>query len=99
VIDLIYTVGHTESYELGFEQFKDNPEDFKKMGKREDYSGDSVFMHREQAELFLVESGITDFAAYGLLADWDKETEPNDHGQFNNLMIDAQLVKLDIEGR
>jgi hypothetical protein len=91
---MIYTIGHKESYEKGFEEFKFNPEEFKKMGRHLDYIGGSVFKTPEEGREYLVRNCIDDFEVYGVEADWMLDSEENEHGEFNNLLIDARLVKL-----
>jgi hypothetical protein len=91
---MIYTIGHRESYEKGFEEFKYNLEDFKKMGKCLGYVGGSVFRTHDDAKAFLKNSNIDDFEVYGVEADWLLDSEENEHGEFNNLLVDAQLIKL-----
>lgn len=93
---MIYTIGHTESYEKGFEKFKDSPEDFKKKGRTTDYIGGSVWKTRKDAFQYLLNNNIHDFWVYGVEAEWDEDTEENDHGEFRNLLKDAVLRKIEL---
>ncbi|MNC01391.1 hypothetical protein D3C81_958480 [compost metagenome] len=94
---MIYSIGLKNYYEQRFLEFKDNPCDFKKMGKTDDYIGGSVFQTKELAEKFLIENVIEDFGIYGVLADWDKDTEESNCHWWNNLLIDAQLIRIEEE--
>lgn len=85
---MIYTIGHTESYERYFqEQQPDGP---MKKGQRENYPGGSVWKFYKDAFKMCPEN----YSVYGVLADWDNDTESNKHGKFNNLLVDSKLVKL-----
>jgi len=87
---MIYTVGYTENYlkcfkEQGF---------LKKMGKNESYAGGSVWKTREEAEKYCEENCDKGYSVFGVIADWDKDTEPSSSKDYNNLLRDSELVIL-----
>jgi len=91
---MIYTIGHTESYERGFQEA---PASMIKIGRTKDYQGGIVFKTKEDAVEFLKKRHVeiegrqipsTEFSVYGVLADWNKDVE-NGH-----LIRDAKLVQL-----
>ena len=84
---MIYTIGHTESYHRYFEE-QGTPS---KKGRTEDYSGGSVWKTIEDAEKHCPKG----YSVFGMIADWDKDTEPSKDGDWNDLLIDADLVKLE----
>jgi len=93
-LDMIYTIGHTESYERGF---RETPELMIKVGRTQDYQGGIVFQTKEEVTEFLKRENVeiegrqipsTEFSVYGVLADWDKDVE-NGH-----LIRDVKLVQL-----
>lgn len=85
---MIFTLGHTESYERYFQE-QGTPQ---KMGARpdEDYPGGSVWRTRESAE----RHRQPDFSVYGVRADWEIETTPSAEGDWHDLLVDADLVRL-----
>ena len=94
---MIYTIGHTETYERGF---REQGADFKKRGMTPGlYDGGSVWKHRYEAQSYLDLLGVihnrpaTEYSVYGVMAPWNHtmhvEGEP-----FNRLLPDAQLVRL-----
>ena len=84
---MIFTIGHTESYLLYFERLH-TP---KKKGRCDNYSGGSVWKTKEEAQKHVG----TDFSVFGVLADWDTQTEQSLDGDWHDLLIDADLVLLD----
>ena len=85
---MIYTLGHKSSYEEYFRLYKDET---RKKGREEDYPGGSVWKTIEDAEKFLKPG----YEVYGVLADWEKDTVLSNDGDWNDLLIDAQLVVLE----
>jgi len=83
---MIYTIGYTKSYLKYFEE-QETP---KKMGRTKDYPGGSVWKTKKEAQQNCKEG----YSVFGVLADWNKDTEPNENESFNNLLIDAELVQL-----
>lgn len=61
-----------------------------KLGRHKGYQGGSVWKTKEEAKKFCKE----DYSVYGVIADWEKDTEPNKDGLWNDLLIDAKLVDL-----
>jgi len=86
---MIYTVGHTESY-LKYFQEQEHP---KKKGRDGSYRGGSVWKTYQEAKCYApVDSG---YSVFGVLADWDFDTEESPEGDWQNLIINAELVRLD----
>jgi len=80
---MIFTIGRYDD-----SIFENNP---LKMGRAEDYPGGSVWKSKEEAEKHLQEG----YKVYGVMADWETETEPSQDGDWNDLLVDAPLVKLE----
>ena len=95
---MIYTIGHKESYIIAY---KKTNGDLKKMGKKEGlecekcgikpYEGGWVWKNIRDAKKFL----IKDYALFGVKAIWNKDTEPNIHFPWHNLLVDSQIVLLE----
>ena len=70
------------------------------MGKRDNYNGSpypggSIFKTYDDAKNYLINHKLLEtYSVFGVLADWDKDTEPNSEKEYNNLLIDSQLVRL-----
>ena len=95
MIKMIYTVGRTEAYEKNFEE-QDQPQ---KLGKGLDldghpYEGGSVWKTPEEAQNYLDANGLIDFSVYGVLADWERDTEENATYSYRNLLVTSNLIKL-----
>jgi hypothetical protein len=84
---MLYTVGKKETYDARFQDEDSGPV---KVGKREDYSGGSVFYTKEKARAYCPE----DFEVYGLDTT-EKSVEPNPDEPWDNLIENAPLVQLD----
>jgi len=87
--DLVYCIGHKESYDLGLSQ---GP--MKKRGRGDRYSGGYVWRTREEAQ------GVADdwpgYAVYGVRARWGVDTvAPEGIGDHHHLLIDAEIVALE----
>jgi hypothetical protein len=80
---MIYTIGSTSFYSKGFADSAREGVVFEKG------VGGSVWKTEEEARLFAREG----YSVYGVLADWDKDTEPTPH-EWNALIVDAPLVRL-----
>ncbi len=85
---MIYTCGNTKSYEQYFKEEK-YP---KKKGKDLDggYVGGSVWKTRQEAQ----QHCPINYSVYGVDADWNNDTETIPNQTWNNLLIDALLIKL-----
>ena len=83
---MIYTIGHTKSY---LRYFEESGKVYKK-GRTPDYCGGSVWKTKEDAEKH-VKKG---YSVFGVLADWDAETVPSNNGNWNDLLVEAELVIL-----
>lgn len=90
---MIYTVGLRTTYEQYF-ALCSNPQ---KLGKRmeggETYPGGSVWQTRKEAQGYLERTKQSAFAVYGVLADWDTQTEPSEN-EWNNLLVTSPLVRI-----
>lgn len=91
---MIYTIGHTKNY---LEAFETDP-NLKKLGQTDDYPGGSVWKTRKEAENFLSRDSVYNYdkgySVFGVLADWETQTEENDEEEYNNLLVTSKLVKL-----
>lgn len=77
--DIVYTIGHTESYDKGIEERNYaqqlNKEDtFRKLGKTETYDGGIIFIRIRDAQTYLKNiNKEIDYSVYEIKADWDKD--------------------------
>jgi hypothetical protein len=67
------------------------------MGKRDNYngkpySGGSIFKTYQDADNYLTKNNLKTYSVFGVLANWDNDTEPNINKEYNNLLTDSQLV-------
>lgn len=84
---MIFTIGRTESYDQNIA----SQENCQKKGKDQNYCGGSVWRTYEEALEYVVEG----YSVYGVVADWDKDTEENQEGgNWHNLLKDAKLIKI-----
>lgn len=86
---MIYTIGHTESYE---EYFKVRPFPMK-LGKYDDYPGGSVWKTYPEA-LAQILHKCDGYSVYGVLADWDTDTEEIPGYCMRNLIRTSPLVRI-----
>ena len=89
---MIYTIGHTASYERGFIATERTGQPLLKRGKTKDYSGGSVWKTHTEALAHARRKGP--YSVYGVIADWETETEPSLHSDWHELLVDARLVRL-----
>lgn len=86
---MLYTIGHTESYEQYFRE--DNVP--KKLGIDGAYQGGIVFETVDEAEKYLAKKNYTGYSVYGL-----KTTRKNRHQlqgeDFWRIKISSELIKL-----
>jgi hypothetical protein len=96
---VIFTIGRTEAYEETFRlQYTPeklgriaDPNLLKTLGIKESYySGGSVWKTPEDAK----KNCPSDYSVYGVLADWDKDTEPSREGDWNDLLKTSILIKI-----
>jgi hypothetical protein len=84
---MIFTLGHTESYERYFVE-QGTPQ---KMGSEDPTRvPGSVWRTREEAE----EVRPQGYSVYGVLADWETGTVPVPISTHRNLLVSSDLVKL-----
>ncbi|SCM79820.1 conserved hypothetical protein [uncultured Pleomorphomonas sp.] len=93
---MIYTIGHRESYRRGLAEMQST---FFKLGKGEykgePYAGGAAFSSWDDAATYLVSTGHQDdYSVYGLMADWEADTEQLEGEPFRRLLRDAQIVSL-----
>jgi len=88
---MIFTVGKISVYEP-YIRDDENP---RKLGRDDtDYIGGSVWKSFEEAHSYLEKSELIGiYRVYGVLADWDKDTEPS-QSAWNNLLVSSRLVKI-----
>ena len=84
---MIYTIGHEESYTRYFHE-QGRP---LKLGRKEDCPGGSVWKTEEEARKHCLDG----YQVYGVMADWEADTEPSQEGDWHDLLINAELVQLD----
>ncbi len=90
---MIFTVGRTTIYNL---LLRDDPNPTKLGSTADGYSGGSVWETREAAQHYLDVTGIGDeFSVYGVVADWDRDTEPEPGQEWHRLLVTSKLVRLD----
>lgn len=85
---MIYAIGDPLIYEPLLDNLDYPP---KKLGRGLDYSGGSVWFHKEEAQEF---ADKNDYRVYGVLACWEEDTEPNLKGEWNDLLRNSTLVRL-----
>jgi hypothetical protein len=88
---MIYTIGHTESYTQYFKE-QGTPQ---KLGRTKNYNGEyysggSVWKTKEEAE----KNCPSGYSVYGVLADWEKDTEKNETENYHDLLVTSDLVQL-----
>ncbi len=87
VIQLLFTVGRTQSYERFLGAPFGPPKDMPQQPRKDD--GGSVWRTYEEAAW----NAKPDQSVYGVLADWYRETEPTGHS-WNALLIAAPLIRV-----
>lgn len=93
-VDTIYTLGHKETYRNAFLNLTQGKHLYK-LGKYKGYPGGSVFKDEKSAQAYVDKYKNDDYAVFGVLADWETETEPDPDHEFNNLLVNAPLIELD----
>lgn len=87
---MIYTIGHTESYERYFKEQEADEGYPKKIGRNTEYPGGSVWKTFDNA----LRHCPNGYSVYGVLANWEKDTKPSNEGDWHDLLVDSTLVKL-----
>jgi hypothetical protein len=67
------------------------------MGKRDNYNdkyypGGCVFKTWDDAKDYLDKNKLNNYSIFGVLADWENDTETNIDEEYHNLLKDSQLV-------
>ncbi len=91
---MIYTVGSKKAY---FRSLLKNGK-VTKTGRKRGYAGGCVFPTREDAQRHIDElelQGYKDFMVFGLLADWQKDTQASSQHWWHDLLKDAEVVVLE----
>ncbi len=91
---MIYTVGSKRAY------FRSLLKDGKvmKSGRKRGYAGGCAFRNREDAQRHIDElefQGYKGFLVFGLLADWEKDTQASTQHWWHDLLKDAEVVVLE----
>lgn len=86
---MIFTVGHTISYQ----EYFNNPK-YWNNGVPQKAKGGSVWKTKDEVlEYLSIGYHGEEFSIYGVLADWEQDTE-NTGKSWNNLLRDADLIRL-----
>ena len=101
---LIYTIGLRQKYDPAFALMERlNREGrgipINKNGKGIDsrgqpYGGGWVWRTEADARSFIAEQGFSDRDVYGVLAEWEADTEQLDGEPFRRLLKDSEMVRL-----
>jgi hypothetical protein len=92
---MIFTIGATKHYLKWHHKCQEDGVPFEKAGRSSDCEGGSVWQTREEAENYLIENNKSNFSVFGVDADWDLDTEPNENDSWNNLLVDSEIIILD----
>lgn len=97
---MIFTIGYTEAYEEGFSRASDDNPLLKK-GRCDGYNGGSVWETYDEVKRYLKDNSdrLIGYSVYGVLADWETETEERNDRPFRDLLVDAELMRLDEHGK
>ena len=92
---MIFTIGLRERYELAFTLIKP----VNKLGKGVDrrgtpYGGGWVWESEADARAFIAAKEYFDREVYGVLADWDLDTEQIPGEPYRRLLRDSEMVQL-----
>src|SRR5712692_7640354 len=91
---MIYTVGSKKAY---FRSLLKNGKVIKS-GRKKGYAGGCVFRSREDAQRHIDElelQGYKDYMAFGLLADWARDTQASSQHWWHDLLTDAEVIVLE----
>lgn len=89
---MIYTIGHTESYLIGYVEKRKFGKRLMKLGEYDTYPGGAVFAYESEAQEYIRDR--PDYSVFGVLADWKTETKRNPLEPFRRLLINSQIVIL-----
>ena len=90
---MIYTIGNRKSYQEALAEATFGKA-VKKVGRRDDYSGGYALRSMNDALRLIEELGCPEYGVFGIMADWDKDTEPADDGWWRYLLVDARIVDI-----
>lgn len=91
---MIDTVGSKKAY---FRSLLKNGKVIKS-GRKRRYGGGCVFRSRENAQRHIDElelQGYKNYMVFGLLADWERDTQPNFLHWWHHLLADAEVIVLE----
>jgi hypothetical protein len=91
---MLFTIGHTETYEKLFEDAEKDGEPLFKAGRSAGYPGGSIWPSRSLAQRYLDMKEMNNYSVYGVLADWsDVDYRPG--APFWDLVNARELVRLE----
>ena len=89
---MIFTIGRKLAYDVALDDpTEEHP---MKLGRSENYVGGSVWKTVLQAQRYAAHKKLKGFAVYGVLADWDKDTEKSKDGPYHDLLTDSEFVRV-----
>ncbi len=95
---MIYTIGPKEGYLADIAKYGT----IQKVGRGEvdgePYDGGIACLTFEDAQAAIREWKQSNFAVFGLLADWDTQTMPSKAHRWHDLLVDSDIVLLDEQG-
>jgi len=67
------------------------------MGKRNNYNGKPylggcIFKTYQDAKNYLNKNNLNNYSIFGVLANWENDTEPDINEEYHSLLVDSQLV-------
>jgi len=93
---MIYTIGHKATYDAGLEA---NGNEWCNLGRQGGYRGGAVWRTRQEVQR--AADANDGYAVYGVLADWERDTEaaktPEGHGKIcpHDLLRTSRIVRLE----
>jgi hypothetical protein len=88
---MVYTLGNKESYRRGL---KEHGEDFKKLGRTEDYSGGSVWQTSKEVFDYIKENSprLDAYGVFEIDANWEQDTEECGES-FHDLLKTSRITR------
>ena len=93
---MIFTIGYKVNYRKWLRRRIIEGVPFKKLGRRKDYSGGSVWQTAVEAFTHIQKAGdrLIDYGVFVVQADWEMDTEPNREGNpWHDLLITSDIVE------
>jgi len=88
---MIFTIGKTINYERFFLE-QDQPQ---KLGRCKRSPGGSVWRTFNEVQTYLDSLGLDEYSIYGVIADWEEDTEQHGGASWRDLLKNSDLIKLD----